>query len=277
MRGLSPVTPTELRGLQLAVLTEIDRVCRAEGIAYYLAYGTLLGAVRHGGFIPWDDDVDVMLRRPDYDRLLEVFERATAPGHLSVLHAGTRPGWPLPYAKVSDDRTDGVEPFETPVRMGVNVDVFPIDDLPASRVWRTLQRSLLRALRWAVELRYIGAERGRGWHGPVALRVAKPLLRAVPLPRLVAAFTRVARTTGRASDREGVRVGSFDWSVPRAAVGTPVELGFEALSCLGPLDPDAVLATLYGDYLRLPDDSEQVTHHSFAATWLVERPVGEGS
>lgn len=277
MRELSEVSPDELRALQLALLAEVDRVCRAEGIDYYLAFGSLLGAVRHGGFIPWDDDVDVMLRRPDYERLLDVLDRGSAAGHVSVLHAGTRAGWPLPYAKVSDDRTDVVEPFEAPVQMGVNVDVFPLDPLPANRGWRTAQHALLRLLRWAVELRYISAERGRGWHGPIALRVAKPLLRWVPLPRLVSAFERIARTTGRPSDREGVRVGSFDWSVPRSTLGTPTELGFAGLSCLVPHDPDAVLTTLYGDYRRLPDAHEQVTHHSFTATWRDEDPVSGDS
>ena len=266
------MTPRELRQVQLGVLVEVDRLCRAQGLTYYLAYGTLLGAVRHGGFIPWDDDVDVMMPRRDYDRLLASFD-ATAPDHLSLGRPGTPSGWPLPYAKVSDDRTDLREPFEVPVVLGVNVDVFPLDVLPSGRLGRQLQAAALRRLGWALELKYIAAERGRGWHHPLALRLGKPLLRLVPMDRLVAALCRVARWSGRRpSDRVGVRVGSFDWSVPAPVLGTPTEVGFEGVTCLAPADPVGVLATLYGDWRRVPPREEQVSHHGFTVAW--RRPAG---
>ncbi|NYG54119.1 LicD family protein [Nocardioides perillae] len=256
----------ELRAVQAGALAKVDRWCREHGVPYYLAYGTLLGAVRHGGPIPWDDDVDVMLPRAAYDRLVRELA-ADGPPWLSVSTSPQRPEWPLPYAKVCDDRTTLVEALADPVAMGVNVDVFPLDAVPAGRARRRTQAAALRFLRWAVELHYVDGVRARGWHGPVALRVARPLLRLLPVRVLVGATTWVAAHPGRPSGRLGVRVGSFDWSVPAAALGEPVEVDFAGLRCLAPADADAVLTTLYGDYRTPPPAHQQVSHHAFTARW----------
>jgi lipopolysaccharide cholinephosphotransferase len=257
----------ELREVQLGVLREVNRFCRATGLTYYLAYGTLLGAVRHGGYIPWDDDVDVMMPRSDYETFVERFAGA-APDHLGVAGPGTRPGWPLPYVKADDDRTELREPLEEPVRLGVNVDVFPLDVVPASPLLRRVQALELRLLRWALELRYISAERGRGWHGAVAIRLVKPALRRVSLDRLVRAVTRSARRgAGRPSGRVGVRVGSFDWAVPQEWLGAGTEVDFEGLRCRAPAHPAAVLTALYGDWRRLPPTADRTSQHAFTVTW----------
>ena len=68
----SSLTLDDIKRLQLDMLKAVARVCDRHGLRYFLAYGTLLGAVRHGGFIPWDDDIDIILPRPDYDRLVEL-------------------------------------------------------------------------------------------------------------------------------------------------------------------------------------------------------------
>ncbi|MET0694095.1 MAG: LicD family protein [Propionibacteriaceae bacterium] len=260
------LSPEELRAVQVRILAEFDRVCRRHGLVYYLAYGTLLGAVRHGGFIPWDDDIDVMMPRADYDRLLGLFDSA-APLDLSLGSPQTQDDWPFPYAKVSDDRTELWEPLEVPLPLGVNIDVFPIDVLPASRVTRAVQARLLRLLRWAVELKYIATERGRAWHSPIAISVGKPLLRRVPMRFLIRSFTRAASSGSHPSDRAGVRVGSFDWSAPVSDLGTPTKLRFEDLTLPGPADPAAVLTKIYGDYGTLPPQAEQISHHGFTASW----------
>ena len=253
--------------MQLGLLTALDRVCREHGLTYYLAYGTLLGAVRHGGFVPWDDDVDVMMPRADHDRLAVALE-ASAPAHLSVAGPATRRAWPLPYVKVSDDRTRLVEPLEEPVEYGVNVDVFPLDQLPHGRLVEAAQRGLLRALLWALELRYIDADRGRGWHHPLTLRLVKPALRPVPVARLVGAVSAVARWGSvRPSDRVGVRVGSFDWSVPQHDLEGPTEVTFEGTAFLAPRSPDHVLEALYGDWRQPPPEAARASEHAFVATW----------
>lgn len=274
---MSELTLEELRQVQLGILRDFDTQCRAHGLVYFLGFGTLLGAVRHGGYIPWDDDIDVIMPRGDYRRLLDVFA-TTAPSHLSIGSPQTRAAWPLPYAKVIDERTELWEPFEEPVPLGVNIDVFPLDDLPSRPSVLRRQSVVLRFLRWAVELRYIAAERGRAWHHPLAIRIGKPLLRLVPMAWLVGALERTASggPRGRRSDhhssegpedRVGVRIGSFDWSVPRSSLVPPSLVVFEGCELPAPRDADAVLTAMYGDYRQLPPVHLRVSEHAFTAAW----------
>lgn len=257
-----------VRQVQLGILSEFDHLCRGHGLTYYLAYGTLLGAIRHGGYIPWDDDIDVMMPRADYERLPDVFA-AVAPPHLSLSMTRTRADWPFPYAKIGEDRTELWEPMEDPLPLAVNLDVFPLDALPSGRLARGVQSRVLGVLRWAVELRYIAADRGRGWHHPLAISVLKPMLRRLPMGTLVSVLTWTARRGRGRGDRVGVRVGSFDWSVPASDLGERIELGFEHLRLWGPSKPDSVLTAIYGDYRQLPPEAERTSHHAFTATWRI--------
>lgn len=136
----------ELRGLQmveLGILREIDRVCREYGIRYFLDSGTLLGAVRHGGFIPWDDDVDVGMLRPDYERFLEVAPKALGEGYV-VCEPRANPCCAGMFAKVWKRGTKffTAETMEAGIDQGIFVDVFPYDVLHAD------ENVAARQLRW---------------------------------------------------------------------------------------------------------------------------------
>ena len=124
---------------ELEILLEFDRICRENGLTYYLACGTLLGAVRHHGFIPWDDDIDVEMFRPDYERAKEIFERELkAPFEWQDTYTIVRDASPedggmlrfLPFAKIRNSDTAAIERTGAPASMnqGIYIDVFPLDD-----------------------------------------------------------------------------------------------------------------------------------------------------
>ena len=123
----------ELKKMELNILDFFVQVCEDHALSYFLSGGTLLGAIRHNGFIPWDDDIDVMMPRKDYERLKEVF-----PDHpyYKFLYHGNTHNYPKPFGTINDVRT--YKP-ENNIRnkcryiLGVNIDVFPIDELPASK------------------------------------------------------------------------------------------------------------------------------------------------
>ena len=119
------VTLAELRKIQLAILDKVHEFCMERGLRYSLGGGTLLGAVRHKGYIPWDDDIDIMMPRPDYDRFLQEFDGAYP--HYGVLWYKNDENCLWPYAKVYDNRTVLEEHF---IKTGINIDVFPVDGLP---------------------------------------------------------------------------------------------------------------------------------------------------
>ena len=126
MKG-KELTKSEIRSSLLAIMVEIDRVAKHLGINYFLNYGTLLGAVRHHGFIPWDDDVDLGLLRKDYEILLANFNKVADPRY-RLIHFSNTPNYPLPFAKVIDTHTSLKEYTLTPrFEYGLYVDLFVLD------------------------------------------------------------------------------------------------------------------------------------------------------
>lgn len=125
-RKMKAVWACELDLLQL-----FDRFCRDHGLHYTVDYGTLLGAVRHHGFIPWDDDIDVSMPRPDYDRMMKIADSGFDPPYY-FQHIYKNPGMCWGMAKLMNDATSCIEPHPFPpeYHCGIFIDIFPMDDVP---------------------------------------------------------------------------------------------------------------------------------------------------
>ena len=127
----------ELQEHLLNLLTDIDKAFQENGLTYYLAYGTMLGAVRHGGFIPWDDDIDIAMPRPDYERLIQ-HAQEYLPSHLEFKCAETDSDYPFAFGKIQDNRTTLIERPYYPYLGGIYCDIFPIDGIPAGTLRRKI-------------------------------------------------------------------------------------------------------------------------------------------
>ena len=117
----------ELRVIQLELLQQIADFCEKNNIKYFLAYGTLIGAIRHKGYIPWDDDIDIVMPRDDYDRFLELYNEAYPFSKVVDMYNTKHYGFA--FAKVHDVRTIIYETQYAQDSFGVFVDVFPIDGI----------------------------------------------------------------------------------------------------------------------------------------------------
>ncbi|MCC8024803.1 MAG: LicD family protein [Clostridium sp.] len=129
------ITPCELRKLQMVeldILLELDRVCRQNHISYFLCGGTLLGAVRHGGFIPWDDDVDVGFFRRDYERFCQVFRQEADPSRYFLQTWKTDRHYRWNYGKIRRVGTEYIRAGQEHMKYktGISIDIFPYDYLP---------------------------------------------------------------------------------------------------------------------------------------------------
>ena len=125
----------------LRILEFVDRVCRKHGIRYWLSSGTLLGAVRHAGFIPWDDDLDVFLPRKDYERLYEIWDQVADTSHYVLVRTDEKVNYHHAAMNLVDVRTTYVNRHSVneDIYHGIYIDVIPFEGCPNSKVERALQ------------------------------------------------------------------------------------------------------------------------------------------
>ena len=149
------LTLDEVKKIELDILIQFDTFCKNEGLYYTLAGGTLLGAIRHKGFIPWDDDIDVMMPREDYNRMLQIVRDKKNGSKFDFLIPGD-PDYFYPFAKFCDNETVA-EMDDNYSKHGIWIDIFPMDNLPEdneflrkffkkTRFWRAVVISMTTKL-----------------------------------------------------------------------------------------------------------------------------------
>lgn len=259
------MTPAEVREVQLHTLREFSDWCFDRGLRFQLAFGSLLGAVRHKGFIPWDDDIDLAMPRVDYERFCREFA-VGAPDGLEVGSLANIHDWPLAFAKVWSTRTVVDEHTHLPLRAGVGLDVFPIDEVPSRGLARMAHLIATHAGRNVETVSAVRRRQGRAPGKAAVLAVTGPLARRLGPANVARLRTRLAR--GGRGTHVSIPVGPYYWSVPQASMLATTDVPFENLTAPAPADAAAVLRGIYGDYMTPPPPSRQVTHHAATARWL---------
>ena len=245
-----------LRDLQLALLEmlkDIDAICKENKITYSLAGGTALGAVRHGGFIPWDDDVDIMLLRSEYEHFLDV-----AAPYLQkkgyTLQKEFSETWPMTYSKVRKDNTAYIEDYEPRIRVhqGIFIDLFPIDNLSdnkwvASLQWNAFHILAARGLRKRGYTTNSFKKRFAMWIAPL---FPVNILRTIVMQKGHNNTRRVHCFFGGAVVRDHNHF-------PRDLFNEFVEVRFEDAFFSLVKDYDTYLRINYNDYMTLPPEEER--------------------
>lgn len=257
----------ELHAYALRMLKFMDDVCRENGLTYFLSGGSVIGAVRHQGFIPWDDDADVMLPRADYERFLDVMERRAAEGRDAPYKVGSvrnRADWSFPFARIWDDSTRVVYHNLNEAPTGIFIDVYPMDGLPDG-----LRRTKLHYLRVKLLHACLFASIRKRF---------KPGERFVPLKKLLAVFMRkigprricmridriAAKRPFDSANYVGCAVLAHYMArerFPRRAFNRGVYMPFEDVQLPVPNDSHAYLSALYGDYMQFPDEAARAVGH----------------
>lgn len=263
----------QIKQIETEILRRFATVCEQNGLQFFLSNGTLLGAVKYRGFIPWDDDIDVFMPRADYERLMQIDEIDEGPFRL--MSRERVPAWRLPFAKLCDRRTikrEGSADFGA--EYGLEIDIFPLD------VWSGEKGQAFRCGLWrrglsaSVKTRFETPK--TGWRKAVLFGVWC-LSRAVGhrfflrrIDREIARGKRVSRPAF---------VGSVAWSlygmrehIPAECFSGTAAVSFEGADYPAPVGYDVYLQSMYGDYHLDPPPEKQITHHFFRV-WKKENYV----
>ena len=253
----------EIQSIELGILEDIARFCDANGIRYTLSGGTLLGAIRHKRFIPWDDDADIAMLRPDYDRF--VHEYRSSSYELISAEKNTYPGV---YAKVVDNGTI-VRERGINLKNGLWVDVFPLDGAPKKGYCPLAASAFWRFYRTVLKYRYFPVFQ-------LASSFKEHLLSFLALPfRLISikAFTApMIRVMKRHSVVDVPFIGflggtgyTFRETIPRSAFDAFVPVTLEGRTFSAMKGWNQYLSSLYGDYMTPPPPEKRHRTHSFQA------------
>lgn len=244
----------------LQIMLSVDRVCREHEIRYYCWAGTMLGAVRHHGFIPWDDDMDICMPRPDYNRFME-HAHEWLPQPLEALSIETSATFPGSFGKIVDSSTTLIERGHSDYLAGIYIDVFPIDGVPASSLMRRIAVTRYKLLdKLLYFLHRDPYKHGRGISSWPILLIQRLFTHEWARKRL-----RAANTAYDYNKSEYVLDydDGINGVIAKRILGTPTPVEFEGHELMGVEHADEYLRTKYGDYMVIPPHDNQRQHNFF--------------
>ena len=263
------LSTSELRRLQLVqleLLEELDRVCRKHGIRYLMDGGTMIGAVRHKGFIPWDDDIDVAMLREDYEKFKTVSWDLNSDLCFFQDHT-TDPNYRWGYGKLRKKGTSFIRKGQEHIKCqdGVFIDIFPYDDIPKSRFMQKLQNIYLFCLRkilWAEVGKVACTGFSRIWYR---------ILSKIPHKWVLARVDSIAAKSKNDSPCKA-RILMFpafskkgEYGLDKRVFLEVEDFEFEGKFFLGYKNFNERLSAEYGDYMKLPPESERIPHLEFSS------------
>ena len=261
---------TILRKLQLEeleILKVLDEICRKHNLRYYVVGGTLIGAVRHKGFIPWDDDIDVSMPRADFDRFMKI-AKDELPADFFLQNRKTEKNCYFYYAKLRASGTYFPEDkFEhTPIHKGIFIDIFPLDYAPSSSL---LQKLLFKGMSMLTGFICSKEKTTEFLYKNMSLPfiVSMRLLQCI-LPKFFLLWLRnmLGKFSNLVSDKKYVASLSGFHGYPQEVApmdywGDGVDIEFEGYTVKAPSKYHELLTHMFGDYMTLPPEEDRINHN----------------
>lgn len=251
---------------EISLLIQLDNVCKKYGLTYFVTNGTLLGTVRHKGFIPWDDDLDVMMPRPDYEKLISIAEdEFHDPYYLHVSDA--KGNYYRNYIRLRDENTTAipVKDFYHECSKGIFVDIFPIDGCPNSKIKQKIQSVRIailcemansyvykndfqkhRTIRKILAFMAENASKKNGYDN---------FLRKIENERKLYQY-------GKQKNVQVILHGDFPNIFPLEYFDSTSIGSFDNIEVPMPCEFEKILKIIYGDYMQLPPEEKRYNHHS---------------
>jgi len=261
------LTAEELRKLQLVqieMLIELDRICRKNNIKYSLDGGTLLGAVRHNGFIPWDDDIDIIMLREEYEKFFKICKTELNTDKFFLQDFRTDKFYCNGFSRIrrlgSTFSRLGHEHMK--YQQGIFIDIFVLDNVPEGKISREFHKAfcfILRKMLWAKSAKKI--------HPNILMRWWYWLLSLIPRDFSFYLLNKIAKKYNK---KETKLVSHYThpypskdrckYGVPRVFLNEFIELTFEGKKFMAVKEYDKYLTMLYNDYMTLPPEDKRKGH-----------------
>ena len=262
-----------LKKRQLNILEEFANACQLMGLNYTLSSGTLLGAVRHGGFIPWDDDIDVAMLREDYEEFTRKGQ-SHLPAHMFIQTYDSDPNYPLNFGKIRDLNTELKEYTTCKIDMktGVYIDIFPVDRISSNKFIRMIDNWIITAaqtLKYSYTVEW--AKKSRNSFVKMGRLILFPLARILGTARLNKLETLIRTKNNKKFNKltYGDRYSLPPYQL-RDSMTMSINLftryehiSFENKQFQVIKDKEKYLTVIYGNYMQLPPEEERVLRHDF--------------
>lgn len=259
----------QVQKMTLSLLKKFIQICEENQLRYYIAGGALIGAYRHNGFIPWDDDVDVIMPRKDYDSFVAIVMNGIPDGY-DICNRYTDSNWHFAMSQFIDTESEvEIHLAEKPRHAHIWIDVFPIDGVPNNKFKRFIHIKRVMFYRYMIQIAnlktQVDAHRKRPWYEKAVLKVT----RIIP----IGVFINTAKTLDKmecilkkydfdSCDYAGDLLGRYREKevMPREVFGTAKLHGFEEIQVSVPENSEYFLRTIYGEYMKLPSKENQIAH-----------------
>lgn len=260
-----------IKDVEKQILCKYIEICEKYHLRYFVAFGTLLGTVRHKGFIPWDDDIDVGMPREDYERFLQIAQKECGEEYF-LQTVDTDPKYHLYFAKLRMNRTRFVENSlqKSGSITGFYIDIFPYDEISDDEA--EMEKQLNRAVRWGMILSiYKVKEPQIGQYGPAKDFVMRSIWHilhgGMHLCGISAGMVwkKCNQAFMKKPEKGSSRMTTFaadakKWIIEKKEIEQLVDVPFENITVKIPCGYDAILTRCYGDYMKLPDEKDRVNH-----------------
>ena len=255
----------ELKQIELEMLKTIHNICEENNLTYFLGYGTLLGAIRHQGFIPWDDDIDIMMPRPDYDILCKNFKELFENTDLQLaINDKNHIYYPRPFAKIINSKTILKETnYDDNNEIGVFIDVFFIDGTPKNKIIKKIHQTrcnFYRKLYYASILK-------KGVCKNKFMQIVSTIAHHLNKDKLLNKIDKICRYYDYNESQIVSNVLQMKNSEINKKWLTKKLIKFEGIDAYIPCGYDNILSDIYGDYMTPPPIEKQKPTHLSEIYW----------